>query len=915
MIKPNWDIFKTKFSENPQENFEWFCYILFCKEYNQNNGVFGFKNQAAIETNPINHNNELVGWQAKFYDSSLSNHKNEILKTIQDSKKSYPDIKVIVFYTNQQWGQIKGKKPKGLIEIEKEEDKLGVKLVWRVSNFFGSPFVCIDNKIIAKHFFCLDKSIFNLIEEQREHTEKVLNGIQTSISFKMNTIEIDRKSDIEKITNTDQNVLVISGVGGAGKTAMIKKIYEQGKGKTPFYLFKSTEFELRSLTDFFSGYNFKDFIDSHKDDKNKVIIIDSAEKLADLKNTDPFKEFLATIVKNNWKVIFTTREDYLEDLNYHFFEIYKIAPLNINVKNIDIAALNNIASIYSFLLPNDKKLLEILRNPFYLNEYLKYYNDGEQINYMEFKERLWSKTIIKSKPIREQVFLKIAFQRATEGQFFIIPECDPNILNDLKSDGVLGYESPHGYFITHDIYEEWSLEKIIDSNFLRKVDNQGFFDAIGQSLPMRRSFRRWVSEKLLLEDNETKIFIEEIINDSQILQSWKNEVIVSILLSDCSSYFFDSFDSLLISNNQELLKTISFWLRIACKEVDDELFKQLGMQNVDLSTLKYVLTKPRGDGWKSVIKYVFDNLEVIGIKNINFILPVIYDWNSKFKNGETTKLSSIIALEYYKFIIKEDVYFFRDENVKENLLKSIIYGSSEIKDELEKVFKEILNNKWKNHNDPYIDLSKIILTQLEVIHIAKILPEYILKLADLFWTYTPKISNGFHSSMLDIAEEFEIENSNQDYYPASSYQTPIYWLLQSALKETIDFILDFTNKTVFAFANGKFAEKEVHEVELFLDEKTIKKQYISNRIWCTYRGTQVSPHVLESIHMALEKFFIERGEHTPSKTLEYWLMYLLRNTESSSITAVVTSIVLAFPDKTFNVAKVIFQTKDFFFMK
>lgn len=25
MVKPNWDNFKAKFSENPQGNFEWFC--------------------------------------------------------------------------------------------------------------------------------------------------------------------------------------------------------------------------------------------------------------------------------------------------------------------------------------------------------------------------------------------------------------------------------------------------------------------------------------------------------------------------------------------------------------------------------------------------------------------------------------------------------------------------------------------------------------------------------------------------------------------------------------------------------------------------------------------------------------------------------------------------------------------------
>ncbi len=42
MIKPNWDIFKAKFSENPQENFEWFCYLLFSIEHNKPFGILRY---------------------------------------------------------------------------------------------------------------------------------------------------------------------------------------------------------------------------------------------------------------------------------------------------------------------------------------------------------------------------------------------------------------------------------------------------------------------------------------------------------------------------------------------------------------------------------------------------------------------------------------------------------------------------------------------------------------------------------------------------------------------------------------------------------------------------------------------------------------------------------------------------------
>jgi hypothetical protein len=123
MIKPNWEIFRAKFSENPQNNFEWFCYLLFCREFNRPYGIFRYKNQAALETEPIKIGDEIIGWQAKFYDTPLSNHKDNLLSTIENTKQYYSQITKILFYTNQKWGQNKGNTPQGLIKIEQNELK------------------------------------------------------------------------------------------------------------------------------------------------------------------------------------------------------------------------------------------------------------------------------------------------------------------------------------------------------------------------------------------------------------------------------------------------------------------------------------------------------------------------------------------------------------------------------------------------------------------------------------------------------------------------------------------------------------------------------------------------------------------------------------------------------------------------
>ena len=159
---------------------------------------------------------------------------------------------------------------------------------------------------------------------------------------------------------------------------------------------------------------------------------------------------------------------------------------------------------------------------------------------------------------------------------------------------------------------------------------------------------------------------------------------------------------------------------------------------------------------------------------------------------------------------------------------------------------------------------------------------------------------------------FCLEDNHLDYFPSSAYQTPIYWLLQSSLQKTVDFILSFTNKAIECFAKSDFAKYEVEEIEVFIEEDKSIKQFVSNRLWNIYRGTQGCPYVLESMHMALEKFFLERGNDTDSKALESWLLYLLKNSKSASLSALIINIVLAYPEKTFNVARVLFQTKEFF---
>ena len=915
MIKTDWEIFKAKFSTNPQHAFEWMCYLLFCNEFRVKTGIFRYKNQSAIETNPISSNEVTIGWQAKFYETALSSHKNDILETITKAKRDYPDLNKIIFYTNSEWGQKKGKEPQGKIEAETKAKENNLEIEWRCCSFFESPFVVDDCSRFVTYFFTQSDNLFGLLESFESHTCAILDDIETSITFGDQDVSINRSSIISEIEHSDSSALIISGEGGTGKTSLIKEIYSNKGKNDAFYVHKATEFSVSNLNEFLSGVFLKDFIEAHEGADNKTVVIDSAEHLIALENTGPIKEYLSNLIKNGWMVWFTTRDLYLDDLIFQLYEVYKIRFKSIHIEKLEENILLGLAKKHRFIIPNDKKLKSLILTPFYLREYLRYYQENKGSSYFEFKESLWPRVITKRAPRREQFFIRLAEERANTGKFFVIPNVsysNEKVEEALVAEGIIGYEPNRGYFITHDIYEEWALEKFVEGRFLSSENAEIFFEKIQQTLPIRRVFRRWLSEKLSTENKEVSHLIAETLLSRNIANLWKDEVLVSMLLSDYSNYFFKISKNLLLEDNFSLLKRICVLIRIGCKEIDSSLFDRLGVRTPDILSMDYVVTRPKGTGWKSLIKFIDENTEHIGIDNLNFALPVLYDWNSHNKYGDATKYASLIALSFYKSVIEKGIYI-RDDSFHRNLILTILYGSSEIKSELEAIIDEITLNNWNRHNDPYYLLSKFILTKMECFNVAMDIPGKVISLAKCFWMYEPSASNDYYSSTLDIDHKFGVETRHQDYFPASAYQTPIYALLRSDLKLSLNFIIELINYSSKKYAESSLDKGQVETATLYLDDGRNISLPISTRLWCMYRGTQVNSHLLESILMSLERFFLERGKSAKSELLEYYLNYILARTESSALVAIVASIVCAFYEKTFNVAKTLFRTKEFFF--
>lgn len=501
MQEINWGIFKAKFNGKEQKSFEWLCYLLFCNEFNIDVGIFRYKNQVGIETEPIEYAGKLIGFQAKFYETKISANKKDIKDSIAKAKTKNPKLDKIIFYINQEFSEsskTEEKKPAYKTEIEDYAKSQNVEIEWRVPSHFEAQLAQEKNRTFAQHFFSLDKSVIDFIDELTQHTESILTPTQSKIEFEDVEIKIDRSKVIENLKTilNESSLVILCGEAGVGKTAVIKDFYDLIKEKTPLFVFKAAEFNIPHINQLFANYGkltLSDFNKEHQDIDKKYIVIDSAEKLSDVTNQDVFREFLSTLLGSNWKVIFTTRYSYLDDLKFQFFEVYRVAFHSLNINNLTIEELTKLSKRYKFNLPGSERLLELLQKPFYLNEYLQIYASIDKTtSFSVFKNTIWnkriSKTAIRTNNIhikREECFLKIAHRRANDGKFFVrADDCDNDALRHLEADEIIKYESTAGgYFITHDIYEEWALEKIIERNFRGLEDYQNFFQDIGSSLP------------------------------------------------------------------------------------------------------------------------------------------------------------------------------------------------------------------------------------------------------------------------------------------------------------------------------------------------------------------------------------------------------------------------------------------------
>ena len=918
MQEVNWGAFRAKFSGKEQVTFEWFCYLLFCIEHGLAYGIARYENHAGIENDPVQVGIDWVGWQAKFYDTPPSQHESELRGAITTAKSRHPELTKVVFYLNRDFGQHpRGTKSAAQSAIVAHATSLGVAVEWRTESYFEAPFVTEKNAALASYFFSTGPTVFDLVMGLRQRTELLLARIRDRIEFNGQAIKIDRSSELAVLRQSldDPTPLIVAGVGGSGKTAAIKEFYEHERQRTPVFIFKATELShlsgATSLFHEFGPFSASDFVVAFPHAPNKVVVVDSAEKLADLDDKDDVASFFAMLQSHGWKLVFTTRLSYLRDLRHLLVDLLAAAPDTVDISVISNTDLQALASTYGFSLPVDQRMLDLLRNPFYLHDYLQTYDtQSTTLTHANFQDKLWNRKVLNSTYTKDGThtkratcFIELAKRRANGNMFFIGTDgLDAAVLNLLAADEIIAFDEPStSYFITHDIYEEWALDQLIEGAFRQQPGSARFYAEIGSALAVRRAFRHWLSDKMASDlPSVQSLVVDSLAGD--IPSFWRDEVLVSVLMSDHAGVFLATVEDRLRADGYVLLIRLIFLLRIACKEIDETLLRILSKSGADLAW-ETVLAVPKGSGWSFVIGYVHRNLADIGLTHANSIIALVDDWNGKRKAGDTTHQAGQIALAVYDSI--SPVGYSQRNDLESKTIRAVLNATGELAEEMDRIAAEFVGDGG-THRNRYEPMVRTALSSfLNGLEAARAVPHCIISLARSYWFATSPESD--YDQMDDLDQSFGLRERHTEYFPESALQTPMLALLNAHPQPAIDFIIEMVNRSAAEYCSSRFGD-EVEEITIQVGESGPVKQVVSHRLWCAYRGTQVTPHLFTSLHMALETWLLRHVESLPQENAVNLCCSLITRSASASVTSVVASAVFAFPGKLFDVACILFRT-------
>jgi energy-coupling factor transporter ATP-binding protein EcfA2 len=789
------------------------------------------------------------------------------------------------------------------------------------------------------------------LKKLREHGEYIIAGINKTVGG----VHVNRPKIFAQLLNAceEAKFVLVSGVRGCGKSSLVREFADSMKGESPIFCLRAEDLDKAHLGNVFSEIGLVSSIGDVEAGfaliPKKYLLIESIEKLLELKHTAAFTDLLRFLNKHQgWTVVATGRDYAFQQLVFNYLQPSGVTASTVVVNGFDEPEIRSLCEKLTSLkaIAGNQSLKPLLKNPFLADLAYRVIETGTQFSgsdgEKEFREAVWRDVIAKEHvriagmPLkRRKAFVELSVTRAKQ-MVYGVPESDfdSEVLLELEADSLIRRDIANGLISpAHDVLEDWALERHIDGAYRNFTDDVNrFLSEVGTEPAMNRAFRLWLHQKMKFGDNVGGLVLG-ILNNQNIERHWQDEAITAVLLGQQPEEFLEALKEDLFDKEGQLLKRFCFMLRISCTAPNQNLIKQLSVKDKKAQgKLDMLFLMPYGHGWQAIIHFLFENKERIPKSLLPHVTAVLQEWSSSLHVEENlppiARESGLLALHLLGWV--KDSYRDDDEKTRKKILEVIIKTASAIENEFNGLLAEdIYKTRDKQRRPSYVeDFCKVVLEDIQTAYLCKQVPETVTKIAFNEWLVDATESKAFWREGWHIGVElyFGVRPDNTDLFPPSGAKGPFRPLFRFHPRKALEFILQLLNRTAEQYANSNLDSPDryldertsaksvsAEQLEIELEDGTTIRQYYSGRIWAAYRGHSVVPYVLQSALMALENWLVELVEYPESQsTLDWVFDYVLRNSNSVMPTAVLASVATGFPDKLGKAALPLLRTPELY---
>lgn len=782
-------------------------------------------------------------------------------------------------------------------------------------------------------------------QKLQKHTDLIIENMNSDVAG----ITINRNEEIDKVNDLLENnqLVLITGERGIGKSGIAKEYWKKYCKNRYSLAIRTEEFNHPNIQNVFSGIgvnsNITDLFNIITLCNDKVIFIESLEKILELESNRAFLDFLSLISKHpEWKIVATTRNYAVQQIIMNFISEYGI--------KYDIIEINKFSKLQidEFIekIPNlktlncNEEILELIKNPFYLSSVYKIINSGYILTKNDTKDTIknviWEKIIKKNSERadglpykREKTFIEIALKRSLAMTYAVdINEFDFSAITKLEEDGLVSIKDGFVY-LTHDVFEDWAIENYIEKQY--KIYNNNlneFFINIGCEQSMCRAYRLWLNEK---DDDFINNYIKEVFSTNELKNIWYDETMSAIIFSNKLGKLLSLLEKELLNDKCNLLKRLCFMIRVTAKKPNMDLFNITTNESMAKKSALITL-KPYGESWKEIIKFLYNKREELSDNMDIHCFKILKEWSSIININEELPLESREAGLLSLFIIDRIKDNYSERELIKDIFSIAMITYNSISNEFNMFLENTVFNDIERKKNNYIDdIAEQIYHSLYTCFIAKNNPEILIKVAKKEWFIKEKTKENdklpFYIN--DDWDEYKIyglkSSSRHDYFPPSGKREPFRSLFMYCPKKAIDFVIELCNISAETYIKNSLKEYSEEEkinilekivYEIKKEDGTIIKQYGINSFWLAYRGMSNTPYLIESALMALENNLIEHFEYFKDnkKEIEYCIDYILSNSNSVFTTSVLVSVAIPYYKSLGRSGLLLLQNNDFYDM-